>query len=101
MEKEVLQRDLKSIEDSRGEEVLNLAVARGYLTKLFDNTRIVRYALLIRVAGIRGLSRPRRFDKRPKPRAGVAGCKLRSLPSRVCQESVDTGGAAQCTMAAC
>src|SRR5208282_487396 len=45
MEKEMefLQRDLKAIEESYGNEVLNLVLARGYLTKLLNNTRIVRY----------------------------------------------------------
>jgi hypothetical protein len=40
---EVLQRDLKMIEESHGNEVLNLVLARGYLGKLFGNARIVRY----------------------------------------------------------
>ena len=45
MEKEmgVLQRDLKAIEEAYGNEVLNLVLARGYLTKLLNNVRIVRY----------------------------------------------------------
>jgi hypothetical protein len=45
MEKEmdVLQRDLKLIEESHGNEVLSLVLARGYLTKLFGNARVVRY----------------------------------------------------------
>lgn len=38
-----LQRDLKLIEESHGNEVLNLVLARGYLGKLFGNTRIARY----------------------------------------------------------
>jgi prepilin-type processing-associated H-X9-DG protein len=42
-EMEVLQRDLKLIEESHGNEVLNLVLARGYLGKLFANARIVRY----------------------------------------------------------
>ena len=42
-EMEVLQRDLKLIEESHGNEVLNLVLARGYLGKLFANVRIVRY----------------------------------------------------------
>jgi hypothetical protein len=42
-EMEVLQRELKLIEDSHGNEVLNLVLARGYLGKLFSNTRVVRY----------------------------------------------------------
>jgi ParB-like chromosome segregation protein Spo0J len=45
MEKEMdsLQRDLKLIEVSYGNEVLNLVLARGYLAKLFSNARVVRY----------------------------------------------------------
>jgi ParB-like chromosome segregation protein Spo0J len=45
MEKEMdsLQRDLKLIEASHGNEVLNLVLARGYLAKLFSNARVVRY----------------------------------------------------------
>jgi hypothetical protein len=39
-EMEVLQRDLKPIEESHGNEVLNLVLARGYLKKLFDNARV-------------------------------------------------------------
>ena len=42
-EMEVLQRDLKLIEESHGNEVLNLVLARGYLGKLFANSRIARY----------------------------------------------------------
>jgi hypothetical protein len=42
-EAEVLQRELKLIEESHGDEVLNLVLARGYLGKLFGNSRIVRY----------------------------------------------------------
>ncbi len=45
MEKEmtVLQRDLKLIEESHGNHVLNLVLARSYLCKLFANNRVVRY----------------------------------------------------------
>ena len=45
MEKEMdsLQRDMKLIEASHGNEVLNLVLARGYLAKLFSNARVVRY----------------------------------------------------------
>ena len=45
MEKEMdsLHRDLKLIEASHGNEVLNLVLARGYLAKLFGNGRVVRY----------------------------------------------------------
>ena len=42
-EMETLQRDLKLVEESHGNQVLNLVLARGYLSKLFVNTRITRY----------------------------------------------------------
>jgi hypothetical protein len=45
MEKEMedLQRDLRVVEESHGNEVLNLVLARGYFLKLFGNVRIARY----------------------------------------------------------
>jgi hypothetical protein len=42
-EMEVLQRDMKLVEESHGNQVLNLVLARGYVTKLFKNNRVVRY----------------------------------------------------------
>lgn len=42
-EMEALQRDLKLVEESHGDNVLNLVLARGYLEKLFDNARVTRY----------------------------------------------------------
>ena len=42
-EMEVLQQELKLIEESHGNEVLNLVLARGYLGKLFGIGRITRY----------------------------------------------------------
>lgn len=42
-EMEALQQDLKFVEESHGNQVLNLVLARGYLAKLFGNARIVRY----------------------------------------------------------
>jgi ParB-like chromosome segregation protein Spo0J len=42
-EMETLQRDLRILEDSHGNAVLNLVLARGYLTKLFQNQKVVRY----------------------------------------------------------
>jgi hypothetical protein len=42
-EMEALQRDLKLVEESHGNQVLNLVLARGYLAKLFANPRIARY----------------------------------------------------------
>jgi hypothetical protein len=45
MEKEMedLQRDLRVVEESHGNEVLNLVLARGYFLKLLGNARIARY----------------------------------------------------------
>lgn len=42
-EMEGLQRDLKLVEESHGNEFLNLVLARAYLAKLFANVRVVRY----------------------------------------------------------
>jgi len=42
-EMESLQRDLKAIEESHGNQVLNLVLARGYLTKLFNNDHVTRF----------------------------------------------------------
>ncbi len=42
-EMEILQRDLKLIEESHGNQVLNLVLARGYIAKLFGNGRVTRY----------------------------------------------------------
>jgi ParB-like chromosome segregation protein Spo0J len=42
-EMEVLHQELKVIEESHGNEVLNLVLARGYLGNLFSNGRITRY----------------------------------------------------------
>lgn len=42
-EMEVLQRDLKQIEESHGNQVLNLVLARGYVAKLLANPRVTRY----------------------------------------------------------
>ena len=42
-EMEILQRDLKLVEESHGNQVLNLVLAGGYFAKLFVNSRIARY----------------------------------------------------------
>jgi hypothetical protein len=42
-EMETLQRDLHGHEDSYGKNFLNLVVARGYLSRLLDNGRVVRF----------------------------------------------------------
>lgn len=45
IEKEMdqMQRNLKLIEQTHGDQVLNLVLARGYLGKLFANSRVVKY----------------------------------------------------------
>lgn len=45
MEKEMedLQREVKAIEESHGNQVLNLVLARGYVIKLLANSRVARY----------------------------------------------------------
>jgi hypothetical protein len=42
-EMEVLQSGLKLVEESHGNQVLNLVLARSYLARLFENSRVVRY----------------------------------------------------------
>ncbi len=45
MEKEMekISHDLKMLETSHGQNVMNLVLARGYLSKLLNNVRVVRY----------------------------------------------------------
>ena len=45
MEKEMekVGRDFKQIEESHGQDVLNLVLAQGYLKKLLGNANVVRY----------------------------------------------------------
>lgn len=38
-----LQHEYQAIEDSLGDNVLNLTVAKGYIGKLMDNAKVVRY----------------------------------------------------------
>jgi hypothetical protein len=45
-EMEVLQRDLKQVEGSHGNQVLHLVLAKGYVAKLLENVRVVRYLSL-------------------------------------------------------
>ncbi len=40
---ETLGREFKVIEESHGKNVLNLVIVNGYLKKLLDNARIVRF----------------------------------------------------------
>lgn len=42
-EMESLEHDVKAIEQTYGENMLNLTVARGYLKKLMDNAKVVRF----------------------------------------------------------
>lgn len=42
-EMELLTKEFRIVEDSHGENTLNLVVVVGYLRKLLDNARIVRY----------------------------------------------------------
>ena len=42
-EMETLERDLKAVERSYGENMLNLTLARGYVKKLLDKARVVRF----------------------------------------------------------
>jgi hypothetical protein len=45
MEREManLQGQYKMVEQTYGQDVLNLVLARGYIAKLLDNTQVVRY----------------------------------------------------------
>jgi ParB/RepB/Spo0J family partition protein len=42
-EMETLERDLKAVERSYGDNILNLTLARGYVKKLLDKARVVRF----------------------------------------------------------
>ena len=42
-EMESLERDLKSVEESYGENMLNLTCARGHIKKLLENVKVVRF----------------------------------------------------------
>ena len=41
-EMESLERDLKAVEQSYGDNMLSLTCARGYIKKLLDNAKVVR-----------------------------------------------------------
>src|ERR1019366_2008363 len=43
VEMESLERDLKAVERNYGENMLNLALAKGYTRKLLDNAKVVRF----------------------------------------------------------
>lgn len=42
-EMETLQRDLQAHKDTYGQNFLNLVIVRGYLSRLLDNGRVVRF----------------------------------------------------------
>jgi len=42
-EMETLEHDFKAVEDSYGQNMLNLTLARGYVKKLLENVRVVRF----------------------------------------------------------
>jgi len=42
-EMETLEHDVKAVEDSYGENMLNLTLAKGYIKKLIDNAKVVRF----------------------------------------------------------
>ncbi len=42
-EMETLEHDLKAVEERYGENVLNLTLARGYIKKLLENAKVVRF----------------------------------------------------------
>ncbi|MEN6521069.1 MAG: plasmid partitioning protein RepB C-terminal domain-containing protein [Armatimonadota bacterium] len=42
-EMETLQKELANHEDTYGQNFLNLVIVRGYLSKLLDNGRVVRF----------------------------------------------------------
>lgn len=42
-EMEALQHDLKAVEETYGENMLNLTCAKGYIKRLLDNARVVRF----------------------------------------------------------
>jgi ParB-like chromosome segregation protein Spo0J len=43
LEMETIERDLKSVEVAYGENMLNLTVARGYIKRLLENAKVVRF----------------------------------------------------------
>jgi uncharacterized protein (UPF0335 family) len=42
-EMESLERDVKAVEETYGENMLNLTLARGYFKKLLENAKVVRF----------------------------------------------------------
>ena len=42
-EMQILERDFKAVEETYGENMLNLTLARGFIKKLLENVKVVRY----------------------------------------------------------
>ena len=42
-EMESLEHDVKAVKETYGENMLNLTLARGYIKKLLDNAKVVRF----------------------------------------------------------
>jgi hypothetical protein len=42
-EMQTLERDLKAVEENYGDNMLNLTVAKGYMQKLMENAKVVRF----------------------------------------------------------
>ncbi len=43
MELQALERDILLIDDSYGRNVVNLTIARGYVKRLLENTKVVKF----------------------------------------------------------
>jgi ParB-like chromosome segregation protein Spo0J len=43
LEMEAIERDVKTVEGAYGENMLNLTVARGYIKRLLENAKVVRF----------------------------------------------------------
>jgi hypothetical protein len=42
-EMETLERDIKAVDQAYGANMLNLTLARGYVKRLLDNAKVVRF----------------------------------------------------------
>jgi RepB plasmid partitioning protein len=43
LEMQALERDILLIDESYGRDVVNLTIARGYVKRMLDNARVVKY----------------------------------------------------------
>jgi hypothetical protein len=43
LEMDALEHDLKAVEASYGENMLNLTLARGYIKRLMENAKVVKF----------------------------------------------------------